>query len=81
MAVISLLRQTGYFSTDSCTFYICILVILHTSLTQRCLFKPGSRSIGPEMFEGEALGLSAMYETKSIRVPQPFKVRFISGSF
>lgn len=26
------------------------------------------------MFEGEALGLSAMYETKSIRVPQPYKV-------
>lgn len=27
------------------------------------------------MFEGEALGLGAMYETKSIRVPRPFKVR------
>lgn len=26
------------------------------------------------MFEGEALGLSAMYETNSIRVPKPFKV-------
>lgn len=26
------------------------------------------------MFEGEALGLSAMYETRSIRVPRPFKV-------
>ena len=26
------------------------------------------------MFEGEALGLNAMYETKSIRVPKPFKV-------
>ncbi|OVA19802.1 Fructosamine/Ketosamine-3-kinase [Macleaya cordata] len=28
----------------------------------------------PSMFEGEALGLSAMYDTKSIRVPRPFKV-------
>lgn len=26
------------------------------------------------MFEGEAIGLSAMYATKSIRVPKPFKV-------
>lgn len=33
-----------------------------------------NRSIGPSMFEGEALGLGAMYETKSIRVPRPFKV-------
>ncbi|KVH89136.1 Fructosamine/Ketosamine-3-kinase [Cynara cardunculus var. scolymus] len=37
-------------------------------------FVKTNRSIGPEMFEGEALGLRAMYETKSIRVPQPFKV-------
>lgn len=27
------------------------------------------------MFEGEALGLNAMYETGSIRVPKPYKVR------
>lgn len=26
------------------------------------------------MFEGEALGLGAMYETGSIRVPKPYKV-------
>jgi hypothetical protein len=26
------------------------------------------------MFEGEALGLKAMYDTKSIRVPLPYKV-------
>lgn len=26
------------------------------------------------MFEAEALGLSAMYETQTIRVPKPFKV-------
>lgn len=26
------------------------------------------------MFEGEALGLGAMYETGTIRVPKPFKV-------
>lgn len=31
------------------------------------------------MFEGEALGLRAMYDTKSIRVPLPFKVEeFVS---
>jgi hypothetical protein len=32
------------------------------------------REIGPSMFEGEALGLQAMYNTKSIRVPLPYKV-------
>ncbi|RWR86626.1 protein-ribulosamine 3-kinase, chloroplastic [Cinnamomum micranthum f. kanehirae] len=37
-------------------------------------FVKTNRSIGPSMFEGEALGLSAMYATKSIRVPKPFKV-------
>lgn len=26
------------------------------------------------MFEGEALGLNAMYETQTIRVPKPYKV-------
>ncbi|XP_020589788.1 protein-ribulosamine 3-kinase, chloroplastic [Phalaenopsis equestris] len=29
--------------------------------------------IGPSMFEGEAIGLNAMYSTKSIRVPRAFK--------
>lgn len=37
------------------------------------------------MFEGEALGLGAMYETKTIGVPQPYKVVEIefecNGSF
>ncbi|KAM7512032.1 hypothetical protein LguiB_010907 [Lonicera macranthoides] len=37
-------------------------------------FVKTNRSIGPSMFEGEALGLSAMYDTQSIRVPRPFKV-------
>nr|GEV29919.1 protein-ribulosamine 3-kinase, chloroplastic [Tanacetum cinerariifolium] len=37
-------------------------------------FVKTNRSIGPEMFEGEELGLNAMYETKSIRVPKPYKV-------
>ncbi|XP_058104763.1 protein-ribulosamine 3-kinase, chloroplastic isoform X1 [Magnolia sinica] len=37
-------------------------------------FVKTNRSIGPSMFEGEALGLSAMFDTKSIRVPKPFKV-------
>ncbi|KAJ1299098.1 hypothetical protein BS78_01G505100 [Paspalum vaginatum] len=44
--------------------------------------KTNSR-IGPEMFEGEALGLKAMYDTKSIRVPLPYKVGSLptGGSF
>uniref|UniRef100_A0A2P2LBA5 protein-ribulosamine 3-kinase n=1 Tax=Rhizophora mucronata TaxID=61149 RepID=A0A2P2LBA5_RHIMU len=36
-------------------------------------FVKTNRSIGPAMFEGEALGLGAMYETRTIRVPRPFK--------
>ncbi|XP_052194802.1 protein-ribulosamine 3-kinase, chloroplastic isoform X2 [Diospyros lotus] len=36
-------------------------------------FVKTNRTIGPSMFEGEALGLGAMYETKSIHVPRPFK--------
>ena len=38
------------------------------------ILKHWIRSIGPSMFEAEALGLRAMYETRSIRVPKPFKV-------
>ncbi|KAL3829622.1 hypothetical protein ACJIZ3_018424 [Penstemon smallii] len=37
-------------------------------------FVKTNRSIGVSMFEGEALGLDAMYETRSVRVPKPFKV-------
>ncbi|XP_062156590.1 protein-ribulosamine 3-kinase, chloroplastic isoform X2 [Alnus glutinosa] len=37
-------------------------------------FVKTNRSIGPSMFEAEALGLGAMYETRTIRVPKPFKV-------
>ncbi|KAG6666736.1 protein-ribulosamine 3-kinase, chloroplastic-like isoform X1 [Carya illinoinensis] len=37
-------------------------------------FVKTNRSIGSSMFEAEALGLGAMYETGSIRVPRPFKV-------
>ncbi|KAL6499315.1 hypothetical protein OROHE_025978 [Orobanche hederae] len=37
-------------------------------------FVKTNRSVGPSMFEGEALGLNAMYETGSIHVPKPFKV-------
>ncbi|XP_019059778.1 PREDICTED: protein-ribulosamine 3-kinase, chloroplastic [Tarenaya hassleriana] len=46
-------------------------------------FVKTNRSIGPEMFEGEALGLGAMYETRTIRVPKPFKVGALptGGSF
>jgi fructosamine-3-kinase len=39
-----------------------------------------SSRIGPEMFEGEALGLKAMYDTKSIRVPLPYKVREVADA-
>lgn len=38
------------------------------------------RSIGPSMFEAEALGLGAMYETGTIRVPKPYKVRIFNSS-
>ncbi|KAL5132934.1 Protein-ribulosamine 3-kinase, chloroplastic [Glycine soja] len=37
-------------------------------------FVKTNRSIGPSMFEAEALGLGAMYETGTIRVPKPYKV-------
>ncbi|KAL1369138.1 hypothetical protein HN51_023256 [Arachis hypogaea] len=37
-------------------------------------FVKTNRSIGPSMFEAEALGLGAMYETGTIRVPRPYKV-------
>ncbi|WOL10023.1 protein-ribulosamine 3-kinase, chloroplastic [Canna indica] len=37
-------------------------------------FVKTNRRIGPSMFEGEALGLSAMYATQSIHVPRPYKV-------
>ncbi|KAG5021957.1 hypothetical protein JHK85_018299 [Glycine max] len=33
----------------------------------------GGVHIGPSMFEAEALGLGAMYETGTIRVPKPYK--------
>ena len=32
------------------------------------------------MFEAEALGLGAMYETGTIRVPKPYKVGRINNS-
>ena len=32
------------------------------------------------MFEAEALGLGAMYETGTIRVPKPYKVRMFNIS-
>ncbi|KAL4188179.1 hypothetical protein AMTRI_Chr09g22620 [Amborella trichopoda] len=36
-------------------------------------FVKTNRSVGPSMFEGETIGLGAMYATNSIRVPRPFK--------
>ncbi|KAK7373555.1 hypothetical protein VNO80_06969 [Phaseolus coccineus] len=41
------------------------------------------RSIGPSMFEAEALGLGAMYETGTICVPKPYKFGLLptGGSF
>ncbi|XP_061347424.1 protein-ribulosamine 3-kinase, chloroplastic isoform X2 [Gastrolobium bilobum] len=46
-------------------------------------FVKTNRSIGPSMFEAEALGLGAMYETGTIRVPKPYKVGSLptGGSF
>ncbi|KAK8915931.1 hypothetical protein KSP39_PZI022785 [Platanthera zijinensis] len=43
----------------------------------------GYPEIGLSMFEGEAVGLSAMYNTKSIRIPRPFKFGSLprGGSF
>uniref|UniRef100_A0A0R0J0V9 protein-ribulosamine 3-kinase n=1 Tax=Glycine max TaxID=3847 RepID=A0A0R0J0V9_SOYBN len=42
-----------------------------------------AQHIGPSMFEAEALGLGAMYETGTIRVPKPYKVGLLptGGSF
>ncbi|KAK9757995.1 hypothetical protein RND81_01G199400 [Saponaria officinalis] len=37
-------------------------------------FVKTNRSVGPEMFEAEALGLRLMNETNTIRVPRPYKV-------
>ena len=42
------------------------------------ILKHWIRNIGPLMFEAEALGLGAMYDTGSIRVPKPFKVNDIN---
>ncbi|KAL6649088.1 hypothetical protein ACP70R_013312 [Stipagrostis hirtigluma subsp. patula] len=46
-------------------------------------FVKTNRRIDPSMFEGEALGLKAMYDTKTIRVPLPYKVGSLptGGSF
>ncbi|KAL9228950.1 hypothetical protein vseg_004475 [Gypsophila vaccaria] len=37
-------------------------------------FVKTNRSVGPEMFEAEALGLRLMDETNTMRVPRPYKV-------
>ena len=67
----SLLRQTGILVLKTFVLQISIQMIATLLIM---LSKPRIRGIGPSMFEGEALGLNAMYETKSIRVPRPFKV-------
>ncbi|KAF7138241.1 hypothetical protein RHSIM_Rhsim07G0021100 [Rhododendron simsii] len=61
----------------------CINLASHYETDAGSFFVKTNRSIGPSMFEGEALGLSAMYETSSIRVPRPFKVGTLptGGSF
>uniref|UniRef100_M4CGV3 protein-ribulosamine 3-kinase n=1 Tax=Brassica campestris TaxID=3711 RepID=M4CGV3_BRACM len=46
----------------------CINLATHYQTDAASFFVKTNRSIGPEMFEGEALGLEAMYETRSIRV-------------
>ncbi|KFK35308.1 hypothetical protein AALP_AA5G267700 [Arabis alpina] len=52
----------------------CINLASHYQTDRASFFVKTNRSIGPEMFEGEALGLEAMYETRTIRVPKPHKV-------
>ncbi|GAB2290956.1 hypothetical protein Dimus_025214 [Dionaea muscipula] len=42
-------------------------------------FVKTNRSIGPWMFQGEALGLRLMFETQTIHVPKPFKVGSLPG--
>ncbi|XP_074266863.1 protein-ribulosamine 3-kinase, chloroplastic-like [Silene latifolia] len=37
-------------------------------------FVKTNRSVGPGMFEAEALGLQLMYETNTIQIPRPYKV-------
>ncbi|CAH8269334.1 unnamed protein product [Arabidopsis lyrata] len=52
----------------------CINLASHYHTDAGSFFVKTNRSIGPAMFEGEALGLEAMYETRTIRVPKPHKV-------
>ncbi|KAH7288579.1 hypothetical protein KP509_31G032500 [Ceratopteris richardii] len=42
-------------------------------------FVKTNRSIGPAMFEAEAVGLDAMHKTNTIRVPKPLKVGPLPG--
>uniref|UniRef100_K7L0C0 protein-ribulosamine 3-kinase n=1 Tax=Glycine max TaxID=3847 RepID=K7L0C0_SOYBN len=51
--------------------------------TEITKISPVGGHIGPSMFEAEALGLGAMYETGTIRVPKPYKVGLLptGGSF
>eukprot|EP00850_Spirogloea_muscicola_P020956 SM000232S07926 [mRNA] locus=s232:26480:29056:- [translate_table: standard] len=42
-------------------------------------FVKTNRSIGPSMFEAEARGLQAMWETHTLRIPKPFKVGSLPG--
>ncbi|KAH0980365.1 hypothetical protein GBA52_007542 [Prunus armeniaca] len=51
----------------------CINRASHYDTDAGSFFVKTNRSIGPSMFEGEALGLGAMFETGTIRVPKPFK--------
>ncbi|KAK4804291.1 hypothetical protein SAY86_004108 [Trapa natans] len=52
----------------------CINVARRYDTDGGSFFIKTNRSIGPAMFEAEALGLNAMYDTRTIRVPKPFKV-------
>ncbi|CAH2063290.1 unnamed protein product [Thlaspi arvense] len=46
----------------------CINLATHYHTDAASFFVKTNRSIGPAMFEGEALGLEAMFETRTIRV-------------
>ncbi|MED6180955.1 hypothetical protein PIB30_014934 [Stylosanthes scabra] len=52
----------------------CINLASRYDTDSSSFFVKTNRSIGPSMFEAEAHGLGAMYETGTIRVPKPYKV-------
>lgn len=74
MLVLSSLKLTGINDVMVLLFFFLgISFTLSDIIYVFFVCNTGFRSIGPAMFEGEALGLEAMYETRTIRVPKPHK--------